>query len=51
MPGEAKIDIDYETFPALIATPEGRDKLAEYNMQDARLTLRLWERFDKFLFV
>jgi len=48
--GERKVEFDVTTIPMLLETEEGRDKLREYNLKDACLTWRLWNRFNGFLF-
>ncbi len=49
--GEHKTEgIDVMTFPVLMESEEGRAKIAEYCLQDTRLTFRLWDRFCGFLF-
>jgi hypothetical protein len=48
--GERKQEIDFTTFPELMQSEEGRNKIAEYCMQDTRLTWRLWERMRGVLF-
>lgn len=47
---ERKTEIDVATFAALLATEEGRNKIAAYCLQDTRLTWRLWNRFNGWLF-
>jgi len=47
---ERKTEIDVTTFKDLIATQEGRDRIMEYCLQDTRLTWRLFERMNGFLF-
>jgi predicted PolB exonuclease-like 3'-5' exonuclease len=48
---DSKTDgIDVTTFPVLMQSDEGRTKIAEYCLQDTRLTWRLWNRFNGFLF-
>ncbi len=47
---EAKAAADVTTFAALMQTKEGRDSIAAYCLQDTRLTWRLFERFNGFLF-
>lgn len=42
--------VDVTTFGALLETKEGRDKIAEYCLQDTRLTWRLWKRFNGVMF-
>lgn len=41
---EGKIKIDFRDFPELIKSAEGRTQIIEYNMQDAALTMQLWNR-------
>ena len=48
--GEGKIEIDYTTFPELIKTEKGRQDLGRYNLQDSRLTARIFERASGCLF-
>lgn len=47
---EGKQEMDPAAIPALMATPEGRGKVVEYCMQDTRLTWRLCERMQGYLF-
>lgn len=47
--GDHKQDIDFREFPELIKTAEGQAKIMEYNLQDAKLTLQLFQRFDGIL--
>jgi predicted PolB exonuclease-like 3'-5' exonuclease len=42
--------IDVSTFAEVMKSKEGRDKIAEYCLQDTRLTWRLWARFNGVLF-
>jgi len=48
---ETKEDIDVTDIINLIATPEGRDKVSKYCLQDTQLTWSLFEKFNGFLFV
>ena len=48
--GEGKIEIDFTDFPELIKTEEGRQRLGAYNLQDTRLTARIFERASGCLF-
>lgn len=48
--GASKKDIDVTTFPALMATNDGRRLIGEYCEQDTRLTLALWRRMQGVLF-
>jgi predicted PolB exonuclease-like 3'-5' exonuclease len=50
MLGERKKEIDFALFPELMKTEEGRNTIAEYCLQDTRLTWRLWERMQGVLF-
>jgi predicted PolB exonuclease-like 3'-5' exonuclease len=43
-------DIDVTTFIEMMATEEGRAKIAEYCTQDTRLTWRLFQKMSGFLF-
>ena len=43
--GAKKHDFDVTRIADMIATDEGRTALAEYNLQDTRLTFELWKRF------
>jgi len=47
---ERKTEIDVTTFAELIKTGEGREKIMGYCLQDTRLTWRLFERMNGFLF-
>lgn len=47
--GDHKQDIDFREFPELIRTAEGQKKIMQYNLQDAILTLQLFNRFDGVL--
>lgn len=47
--GDHKQDIDFREFPELIKTAEGQEKIMQYNLQDAKLTLQLFNRFDGVL--
>ncbi len=47
---ERKTEIDVTTFAALLRTEEGRGKIAGYCLQDTRLTWRLFEKMNGFLF-
>jgi predicted PolB exonuclease-like 3'-5' exonuclease len=47
---ERKTEIDVTTFAVLLKTQEGRNKIAEYCLQDTRLTWRLFEKMNGFLF-
>lgn len=42
--GQTKLDFDFAETPELLKTEEGREKISEYNMQDAYLTYRLAQR-------
>lgn len=42
--------IDVTTFNVVMQTEEGRTKIAEYCMQDTRLTWELWKRMNGVLF-
>lgn len=48
--GERKTEIDVATFPALLETEEGRKQIGGYCLQDTRLTWRLFNKFNGFLF-
>lgn len=48
---ERKIEIDVTTFPELMQTKEGRDKISEYCLKDTELTWRLWKKMEGYLFV
>lgn len=48
--GASKAECDVTTIADLIATDEGRAKVADYCVQDTRLTWQLWNRFNGFLF-
>ena len=48
--GSRKTEFDVTTIADLIATPEGRGKVAEYCLQDTRLTWGLFQKFTGFLF-
>jgi DNA polymerase elongation subunit (family B) len=48
--GKGKVDFDVTLIPELICSDAGREKLTEYNLEDARLTWELWQRFNGFLF-
>ena len=48
---DKKDDIDVTAIAGMIATPEGRDMVSQYCLQDTRLTWRLFEKFSGFLFV
>ena len=48
--GERKTPFDVTLIADLLATEEGRDKVANYCTQDTRLTWRLWQRMDGTLF-
>lgn len=43
--GKQKLDIDFNLFPELLKTQEGKDKIAEYCLQDCKLTYELAEYF------
>jgi len=45
-----KIEIDYRLFPELIKLPEGREKILDYCEQDVRLTYRIFQKLNGFLF-
>lgn len=47
---ETKLDIDVKTFPELLETKEGKEKLLEYCEQDVILTHKLARRFEGYLF-
>jgi DNA polymerase elongation subunit (family B) len=42
--GARKVEFDFREIPELLKTGEGRAKIAEYNLQDARLTLDIAEK-------
>ena len=48
---ERKIEIDVTTFPELMLTEEGRNKIGEYCLKDTELTWRLWKKMEGYLFV
>jgi len=48
--GERKVAFDVTLIADMLATKEGRAKVAEYCLQDTRLTWRLWQRMNGFLF-
>jgi predicted PolB exonuclease-like 3'-5' exonuclease len=48
---ERKIEIDVTTFPELMKTEEGRQKIGEYCQKDTELTWRLWRKMEGYLFV
>lgn len=43
--GKKKIDVDFNKFPEMLETPEGRNEIAEYCLQDCKLTYELGEFF------
>lgn len=49
MLNDAKIEIDFREFPALIQSEEGRKKLLNYCQQDVILTSRIWNRISGIL--
>jgi predicted PolB exonuclease-like 3'-5' exonuclease len=48
---ESKMEIDVTTFPELMTTEEGRNKIGEYCLKDTELTWRLWKKMEGYLFV
>jgi hypothetical protein len=48
--GASKVEFDVTTIAALIETPEWREKVVEYCLQDTRLTWALWQKFNGVLF-
>ena len=48
--GASKTEFDVTLIPELINTKDGKDKLAEYCVQDTRLTWQLFQRMNGFLF-
>lgn len=48
---ERKTEIDVTTFPELMTTEEGRNKIGEYCLKDTELTWRLWKKMEGYLFV
>jgi len=48
--GASKVEFDATTIAALIETEEGRAQVAEYCLQDTRLTWALWQKFNGVLF-
>jgi predicted PolB exonuclease-like 3'-5' exonuclease len=51
MLGERKVACDVTKIAEMLDTVEGRDALRGYNLQDARLTWRLFNRMEGSLFV
>jgi predicted PolB exonuclease-like 3'-5' exonuclease len=47
---ERKAEIDVTTFPELLKTEEGCEKLTAYCLKDTELTWRLFEKMNGFLF-
>ncbi len=45
-----KIDIDFKTFPELMKTQAGQDKIAEYCLMDCELTYNIYKKFNGILF-
>jgi len=48
--GANKVEFDVTKIAELVATEEGSAELAEYNLQDTRLTWELFKRMNGFLF-
>jgi predicted PolB exonuclease-like 3'-5' exonuclease len=48
---ERKMEIDVTTFPDLMKTEDGRNKIGEYCLKDTELTWRLWKKMEGYLFV
>ena len=46
---DSKIEIDFNDFPELIKTSDGREQIKTYNLKDAKLTMAFWNRISGIL--